>query len=278
MSKTNLVVGTRTWSFIDQGQAASTLLLLHGNPTSKEQWRHFVGPLSAHHRVLAPDLFDPSHPSDLVDTARQLGDWLDVLEVAQVTVVAHDWGVAIAAELLRQRPSLVVGMVFFEGLLFPLSLRHNHWVPWLLCHFFGWPWIGELLLVRLNLFVRVLAPLGHRFVMEEKLQNHYRRTYSSLAMRQTALHWLRQVPTSPRHPNFQRVEDNRQRLCAAPIPKLFFFAQPGFATNRRACDELQNASMALTTVDLGDGIHFLDDDHREAMLLHLQRWLGDRRA
>jgi haloalkane dehalogenase len=264
----------RSYAIIDEGSSPSTILLLHGNPTSKEQWRHFIAPLSVDHRVIAPDLFDPNEPPNLVTAATHLAGLLDVLGVTRVTVVGHDWGVALLAELLGQRPELVTQAVFFEGLLFPLSLRHHHWVPWLLCRFFGLPGIGELFFVWGNLFVDLLTPLGHRLVIDKALREHHRRCYASTAMRRHALAWLRQVPTSRGHQNHDRIDDNRRLLLSHPMRKLTFFVEPGFASNRAARVQVQNEAKALTSVDLGDGLHFIDDDHRDTMLVHLQRWLG----
>jgi hypothetical protein len=43
--------------YVDEGpeRPDHTIVMLHGEPTWGYEWRHLIGPLSRHHRVLVPD-------------------------------------------------------------------------------------------------------------------------------------------------------------------------------------------------------------------------------
>jgi pimeloyl-ACP methyl ester carboxylesterase len=92
------------------------VMLVHGFPQNWWQWRHLIGPLAADgYRVLCPDLRGAGWSSAPVDRylknemADDLAAVLDRLEVAPVTVVAHDWGGPVAFIMMLRHPSQVTG-------------------------------------------------------------------------------------------------------------------------------------------------------------------------
>ncbi|MDX3456098.1 hypothetical protein PV396_29860 [Streptomyces sp. ME02-8801-2C] len=46
--------------YVDEGPSrpGQTIVMLHGEPTWGYAWRHLIGPLSRHHRVVVPDHMD----------------------------------------------------------------------------------------------------------------------------------------------------------------------------------------------------------------------------
>src|SRR4051794_27673766 len=93
-----------------QAGAGPPVVLLHGNPTSSHLWSHVLARAGAGHRWIAPDLIgmgSSSRPDigyTLSDHVRYVEGFLDVLGVADVVLVGHDWGVAIAFRTAAHAP------------------------------------------------------------------------------------------------------------------------------------------------------------------------------
>jgi pimeloyl-ACP methyl ester carboxylesterase len=97
--------------------AGDPVVLLHGWPQHWWEWRHVIGPLAAHHRVIAPDLrgagwtsaSDPGGsagvtPAQLVDDVLA---FLEVLGLESVDLVAHDYSVFTAYRLCFDHPERI---------------------------------------------------------------------------------------------------------------------------------------------------------------------------
>lgn len=98
------------------------LLLLHGYPETSRIWLRVIGPLAAcGFEVVAPDLrgfgsstIGPDGMHDLVASALDMATLLDELELADVVVLAGDFGGAVAQDLAVRRPDLVDRLVLFN--------------------------------------------------------------------------------------------------------------------------------------------------------------------
>lgn len=96
------------------------VLLLHGFPDDRHLWRYQVRALvDAGYRVIAPDLRgygDAPRPQDpkeygLPIAVRDVVGILDTLGVAQVQLVAHDWGAAVGWRLAADHPQRITRYV-----------------------------------------------------------------------------------------------------------------------------------------------------------------------
>ena len=96
----------QTWHVQIAG-AGPVLLLLHGTGASTHSWRDLIGPLSAAHTVVCPDLtghaFTSPHQTQspsLPNIARNLNALLEHLQLWPQAVIGHSAGAAIGAQLL----------------------------------------------------------------------------------------------------------------------------------------------------------------------------------
>jgi len=77
---------------------AEPLVLLHGWPQHWWAWRRLIGPLSAHYRVICPDLRGfgwseaPRGTYLKSELAADVLSLLDALELDRVRLAGHDWG------------------------------------------------------------------------------------------------------------------------------------------------------------------------------------------
>lgn len=123
--------------FVAEAGKGEALLCLHGYPYCSWQWRKLWPALQQHHRVIAPDMigcglsdkprdFSYSIPAEtdlMVEILRQLG-------VSEVHLLAHDYGVSIAQELLARNQEgtagpRVLSACFLNGGLLPEKFRER---------------------------------------------------------------------------------------------------------------------------------------------------------
>ena len=115
--------------YVDEGEGP-ILLMLHGNPTWSFVYRNVIAELSGSFRCIAPDypgfgLSTPApgyefHPAD---HARVVGEFVDRLDLRDVTLIAQDWGGPIG--LTAARPPIHAGPADRAPHLKRLS-RYNH--------------------------------------------------------------------------------------------------------------------------------------------------------
>ncbi len=104
---------------------APAILFLHGFPTSSLDWKHVL-PLFSEHRAIAPDLLGfgrsdkPSIRYSYPLQADLIKALLEQLRIERVRLVAHDYAVTLAQELLTQEaegaiPFRIDRVVYLNG-------------------------------------------------------------------------------------------------------------------------------------------------------------------
>jgi pimeloyl-ACP methyl ester carboxylesterase len=112
------------------------IVFLHGIVANGVLWRRVVPRLAAGHRCIVPDWplgshelgLNPGSDLSLPGLADIVGDFLDALDLDDVTLVANDTGGAIAQWVAVRRPERLARLVLtpcdaFDNFL-PLVLRH----------------------------------------------------------------------------------------------------------------------------------------------------------
>jgi 3-oxoadipate enol-lactonase len=116
--KTFSINGTKL-SFIDSGKG-NPLLLVHGFPLDHSMWSGQIEPLSARHRVIAPDLrgFGQSGVIEGVVEMAQFADdlaaLLDFLEIDKVVLCGLSMGGYIALEFWRWYAQRLQGLILCD--------------------------------------------------------------------------------------------------------------------------------------------------------------------
>ncbi len=117
--------------FVRTGGTGPWCTLLHGFPTSSADWAPLWDDLTARRRVLAFDLLgfgDSDKPDDHDYTIHEQADLTEALwrqhGITQTALVAHDYGVSVAQELLARQQDGTLGaaitnVVFMNGGLYP---------------------------------------------------------------------------------------------------------------------------------------------------------------
>lgn len=113
--------------YVDEGRGP-TLLFVHGTPTWSFEWRHQIRAFSAHFRCVAPDLLGmglSDRPEDFAYTpeahARALAEFVEALDLRNVTLVVHDFGGPIGLPLALEEPSRVDRLVIVNTFAWSLA-------------------------------------------------------------------------------------------------------------------------------------------------------------
>ncbi len=108
-----IVLDGHRYHFLDEG-TGPPLVLIHGNPTWSFYSRELVRGLRGRYRVLVPDhigcgLSDKpdarSYSYRLAQRVDDLVEWIERLNLDQITLLAHDWGGAIGMGAAVAAPS-----------------------------------------------------------------------------------------------------------------------------------------------------------------------------
>ncbi len=105
-------------SYRDRGDG-SPIVFVHGVGVNGDLWRHVVPRLARSHRCITPDLPWGSHSLplkadadlSLPGMARITADFLDALDLDEVTIVANDTGGAVAQALVGRHPDRIARLV-----------------------------------------------------------------------------------------------------------------------------------------------------------------------
>jgi len=164
--------------FYQDAGAGDALLCIHGFPTASWDWHRLWPGLIRRFRVIAPDLLGfgfsdkpTGHAYSLFAQATLVEELLQARELRAVHILAHDYGVTVAQELLarqlegkyRQGAGVEIRSVtLLNGGLFPEATRPL-FIQKVLKHRLAGPVLARLLSERTfrRSFSRVFAP-GHR--------------------------------------------------------------------------------------------------------------------
>ncbi|GFZ49511.1 Uncharacterized hydrolase [Saitozyma sp. JCM 24511] len=110
-------------SFAHSGDASNpVILLLHGYPSSSNQFRNLIPALADRYHVVAPDLPGFGHtkyPSNYVHSfenfAKSIGLFLDARKITSFAVYIFDYGAPTALRLALDRPEAVKAIITQNG-------------------------------------------------------------------------------------------------------------------------------------------------------------------
>ena len=282
--KKRLVVLGHEMAYVDAGEG-DPVVFLHGNPTSSYLWRNILPSIEVTHRVIAPDLIGmgDSQKPDIAytypDHARHLHGLLDALDLQNVTLVLHDWGSALGLDWATNNSDRVRAVAFMEAILPPAAPAPSYEAMGPFGELFkAWrtPGVGEKMILQDNFFIdEVLAKMGVAKPLGENVLAHYNSHYPTPASRRPLLQWPREVPVAgkPAH-SVEVVRRYSQWFLESDIPKLMIHAEPGALIPPEAAEYLKANLKNLNTVNIGAGVHFLQEDNPEAISSALADWLG----
>ncbi|MEF8793820.1 haloalkane dehalogenase [Thiohalorhabdus sp.] len=270
--------------YVDEGEGP-VILFLHGNPTWSYLWRNILPWLTPHARCIAPDLIGMGR-SDKPDIAYRFGDharyleaFIEALGLSQITLVGHDWGSALGLDWARRNPAKVQGIALMEAILFPSPWSEFPAEFRLGFRLMRTPGLGWVMLSLMNGFVEQVLPAAVVRDLAQTEMAHYRDPYPTVRSRRPTRQWPLEIPIEGRPEDVHEiVAANNSYLQQTSIPKLLLYAHPGGLVRAPTVAWCRDHLTDLQVRDVGEGIHFLQEDKPHAIGHALRDWYWERVA
>ena len=170
----------------------------------------------------------------------------------------------------------VRGLAFMEAILapipswdaFPDGARE-------LFQAFRTPEVGWDLIAKQNVFIERAIPGSIVRKLTDEEMDAYRAPFPDEASRKPIWRWPNEIPIAGEPADVTEIVGAYNAwLQETELPKLLCFAGPGALTQAPVVEWARSALPNLETVDLGEGLHFLQEDHPRAIGEAVARWIA----
>ena len=202
--------------YIDEGKG-EPVLFVHGNPTWSFYWRNLVIPLRKSHRCIAVDHIgcgfsdvpnEKAYPFTLQRRIDDLCEFIERLNMKNITLVAHDWGGAVGMGAACQLPQRFSRFVLMNTGAFlstrcPLRIR--------VCRT---PLLGRLAVQGLNAFAVAATKMAinNRKNMTREVKAGLLAPYDNWQHRLGVYKFVQDIPLSPKHPSYETMQSIEKKL------------------------------------------------------------------
>lgn len=265
--------------YVEQGEG-DPILFLHGNPTFSYLWRNVIPHVSGLGRCIAFDLIGmgKSDKPDLeyrfFEHANYVEDFINGLDLSDITLVVHDWGSGLGFHYAALHPDKIKAIAFMEAIVLPVP-SWDKFASELKETFqaFRTDKVGWDLIVNQNMFIEKILPAGVMRELTEEEMNVYREPYKEPGSRKPLWRWPNEIPIAgePSDVN-EAVLRYNANLVDWDIPKLLFYAEPGVILPKPMVEWCEVNLKNLTSINLGHGIHYLQEDHPHAIGQGIAEW------
>lgn len=261
--------------YVDEGDGP-TLLLLHGNPTWSFVYRDVILRLRDRFRCIALD-YPGFGLSDAAPGYRYLPEehagvvaaFVERLGLGGVTLVVQDWGGPIGLSAAARSPERFASLVVGNTWAWPVD-GDRHFV--LFSHLMGGV-VGRELIRRLNLFVNVMIPAGHkRRKPSADEMAHYRAALGTRRRRHASAVLPRAITASRSF----LAEVERDLRGLEHLPALVVWADGDIAFRERERRQWERRLPNHTTVILEGVGHYLQSDAPDEVAEAIRRWWPSR--
>jgi haloalkane dehalogenase len=265
--------------YVDEG-SGDLILFLHGNPTSSYLWRNIIPHLTSLGRCIAPDLIGmgksdkPGLEYRFFDHVKYVEGFIEKLGLKNITLVIHDWGSALGFHYAMRHEDNIKGIAFMEAILMPVP-SWDALSPDFQERFkaFRTPEVGWDMIVNNNMFVEQILPGAIVRKLTEAEMNHYREPYQEPGSRKPLWRWPNELPIEGEPADVvETVETYNRWLQQTDLPKLLFYGNPGAIIKAPVLEWCKQNLKNLRTVDIGQGIHFLQEDNPHLIGSELASW------
>lgn len=270
--------------YIDEGEG-DPILFLHGNPTSSYLWRNIIPHVTGLGRAIAPDLIGmgQSDKPDLTyrfhDHYKYIEGFIEALDLKNITLVIHDWGSGLGFHYAAQHPERITRIAFMEGMVKPLQWSDFPGAFGVIFRLMRSPGIGWLMNGAGNFFVKQIIPQSVVRKLSPAEKEVYGRPFQTITSRTPVRQWPREIPISGTPNDMQEIISNYSRwLQKSDIPKLLFYAQPGGLIQEKMVKWCEDNFPNLKTIDIGPGLHYVQEDNPHMIGSELARWVALHRA
>lgn len=261
--------------YVDEG-SGRPLLFVHGNPTWSFAWRKLIGELSRDYRCLAVDhlgcgLSDkPQQYEYTLDRhVANLVQFIETLDLREITLVGHDWGGCIGMGAAVERPGRFVRFVLMNTAAFR-STRLPFRIA--ICRL---PLLGALGVRGLNLFSRAALSMAVEQPLTPAARAGYLAPYDSWASRIAVHRFVQDIPLRPSHPSYARLVRIEQGLAQfTDRPMLLPWGERDWCFTPEFRREFERRFPQAESFPIADAGHYLFEDAPQRLLDRLRVFLS----
>ncbi len=256
------------------------ILFIHGIPTSSHLWRKVIPFVSDHARCIAPDLIGmgksdkPDIEYRIFDHIRYIEKFIEKMGLNNITLVLHGWGSLIGFDIASRHPEKIKAIAFYESYIRPendwqmLSLPVQQFASLL-----ARQGASYRAIVKQNYLIDKLLPSGIiRQLSDEELEA-YRAPFPTPESRKPLWQYVQDLPLGDGPSDVSNLIGAYSKwLCESPIPKLMFYAVPGFITTMDAVQWAKAHIKNLKLEPIEDALHFVQEMYPELFGTKLQNW------
>ena len=255
--------------YVDEGSGAP-ILCLHGAPTWAYLYRHMIPPLSEEHRVVVPDFVGFGRSDKFTDVAdysfemhhATLGDFIEALDLTNVTLVVQDWGGLLGLTYAARQPERVARLVILNTFL-PTGEEGKSRA------FLAWRRFVENA-PDLPIGTVVRRGLAEPDRLSEAEEAAYDAPFPILESKAGAVAWPLMVPMEPDDPVASVMRETRARLAewTKPAFELFAPGDPILGGAQGVFRSLIPAAGEQPDVTIDDAGHFLQEEQGPEIARH----------
>ena len=257
--------------YVDEGEG-DPVLLLHGEPTWSYLYRKLIPSLAEVARAVAPDYFGFGRSDKPVEREWYSYDrhfdsierFVSELDLAELTVVVHDWGGPIGLRLAVERPDRVARLVIMNTGVGAGRAPSDEWL-------------------RFREFVRrvgtdlqpgQLVKITCVTELPDEIVAAYDAPFPTPDSKTGALMFPELVPTELEHPSAARMLEVREALTRWEKPALVLFSDSDPIFSPRAGERLAERIPGAEPAEIITGAgHFLQEDKGEELGERIAGWL-----
>ena len=138
---------------------------------------------------------------------------------------------------------------------------------------FRTPDVGWDLIVNKNVFVEQVLPGAIQRPLTDAEMNRYRAPFLDPVSRKPVWRWPNEIPVDGEPADVTAiVADYADWLRVSAVPKLLLYAHPGAILRKDLVAWCRDQISHLTTVDIGSGLHFVQEDRPHEIGEAIRAW------
>lgn len=269
----------------ETNSSESTVVFLHGNPTSSYLWRNVIPHVQPIARCVAPDLIGMGKSSKLPnnemylfrDHYKYLEKWFDLIPLPQkINLVVHDWGSVLGFHWANKHRDRIQSITHMESVVKPLK----SWDTFpeggrKIFQAMRSP-AGEEIVLKKNVFVERILPTSIIRKLDDEEMAAYLDPFRAPGEdRRPTLTWPREIPHEVEGPaDVVEIANANYKFLSESlnIPKLYIHAKPGFFA-----DQILEATKSWPNQKVVSvkGLHFLQEDSPESIGKYIHDFIKD---
>lgn len=262
--------GSLQMHYVDEG-SGEIILALHGEPTWSYLYRKFI-PILSDYRFIAPDMIGFGKSDKIVGRKnytfdlhfRSLKNFIDKLELEDITLVVQDWGGLLGLSLLGEYPERFKRVVVMNTFL-PKGKN----LPWF---FKLWQWFAKY---HPSIPIGDIVQFGTITNLPKEVIGAYNAPFPNKKYKDSARAFPQLVPSSSNAEGIDRLLKARKTLSKWEKPALVMFSDKDrvFSGLEKFFYKLIPSSSEQEKIIIRNAGHFLQEEKGEEIAGYIDHFM-----